>query len=257
MEQVVQYKALILLGVFVVLFALERAFLVARNEKGTARYFRNVGLWALTIPLSPLIVLPITLWASSHALWQRPDWWSGGAGLLLDILILDCWIYFMHRAMHEVPFLWRFHEIHHRDETLDTTSAFRFHFGEVAISALVRSVVIIALGMPFTSVVIFETCVLTAALFQHSNVKLPRGLERVLSWFIVTPSIHWVHHHVLRADTNSNYGNIFSWWDRLFGTKSRTARTPEMPIGLDDARDIPLQMLIVQPFKRRQGKQDA
>ena len=108
------------------------------------------------------------------------------------------WIYWWHRANHELPFLWRFHAVHHYDELLDTSSAVRFHFGEVALSALARAGVIVLLDLPLASVVLFEGLVLMAAIFHHSDARLPPAIERPLSRVIVTPSIHWVHHHARR-----------------------------------------------------------
>ncbi|MEO1192950.1 MAG: sterol desaturase family protein [Pseudomonadota bacterium] len=211
---------------------------------------RNLSFWAVTSLVSLAAVAPLTLWASGIALEWRPAWWSGWTGLLLDIVILDCLIYWWHRANHVVPFLWRFHQVHHLDRTLDTTTALRFHPGEVLLSALARAGVILLLGFPLESVLVFETLVLLAALFHHSNLAIPAKLERVLSWIVVTPSIHWVHHHAIRADTDSNYATIFSIWDRLFGSRSATPRWREMPIGVERAKDASVATLFLLPFRR-------
>lgn len=181
---------------------LERLFPVARWVGGIWRVLKNFGLAGFNALLSPLIVLPVTQLAAGHAFHWRPESWSGGWFILVDLLILDCWIYWWHRANHVLPFLWRFHEVHHLDETLDASSALRFHFGEVVMSSLVRAAVIILLGIPFAAVAVFEVLVAVNAIFHHSNLKLPRWLERPLSWVIVTPAIHWVHHHAIRRDTD-------------------------------------------------------
>jgi sterol desaturase/sphingolipid hydroxylase (fatty acid hydroxylase superfamily) len=102
----------------------------------------------------------------------RPAWWSGAGGLLLDLALLDCLLYWWHRANHVVPVLWRFHAGHHLDRFLDTTSAVRFHAGEVPLSALARAGVIVLLALPLGSVLVFETRVLMAAMFLHSNLRL-------------------------------------------------------------------------------------
>ena len=221
---------------------------------GWRRLLRNGVLWGGNIAISPLIVLPITLLAASFSPVVRPEFLQGWAGVLLDILILDLAIYWWHRLNHEIPFLWRFHEVHHLDERLDTTTAVRFHFGEVILSACARAVPILALGIPLTTVVIFELLVLISAIFQHSNISLPPRLERTLSKVLITPSIHWVHHHAIRADTDSNYGTILSIWDPLFGTRSKTERSPAMPIGVQGLKDVPLRQLIVRPFRRKTGQ---
>ena len=104
---------------------------------------RNTGLFGINLLVSPLIVLPITVWAGQFTTGLRPAWLSGWGGLAFDLVLLDFWIYWWHRANHEVPLLWRFHQVHHLDELLDSTTALRFHFGEVALSALVRAGVIV------------------------------------------------------------------------------------------------------------------
>ena len=216
---------------------------------GWRRLGRNLGLWLINAALSPLIVLPLTFWAADHALAWRPAWWQGWAGLALDILLLDLLIYWWHRANHVLPFLWRFHEVHHLDRFLDTTSALRFHFGEVLLSALARATIILLLGFPFVSVLVFEVLVLAGAIFHHSNLRLPAGLERLLARLFITPSIHWVHHHAKRADTDSNYGTIFSFWDPLFGTRSPNPRVLTMPIGVEGRAEEGIGALLVHPLR--------
>ncbi len=213
------------------------------------RLVKNLSLFGINALLSPLIVVPITVFAADHSFGLRPAWWSGWFGLGLDILLLDLWIYWWHRANHELPFLWRFHSVHHLDETLDTSSALRFHFGEVVLSALVRGVVIVVFDLPLASVLLFEAIVLASAIFHHSDAKLPARLEAALSKVIITPSIHWIHHHAIRADTDSNYGTIFSFWDPLFRSRSGTERSPDMPIGVEGMKDRSLPRLITTPLR--------
>jgi sterol desaturase/sphingolipid hydroxylase (fatty acid hydroxylase superfamily) len=236
-------------GGFVVLFVLERMFPARQWLGGLARVCKNLVLGVFNFAAGPLIVIPVTAFAASHALDWRPEIWAGWTGLALDIVLLDLWIYVWHRINHEVPFLWRFHEVHHLDEMLDTTSALRFHFGEVVLSSLVRAGVIFLLAVPLSSVVVIEILLLLAALFQHSNLKLPPAFERGLSLIVVTPSIHWVHHHAKRADTDSNYATVFSFWDHLFGSRSPTQRYKEMVIGVEQRSEKSLLGLILKPFQ--------
>ena len=128
--------------------------------------------------LSPLIILPIAAWAAQTDVWTRPDEAKGWARLALDFLILDLWLYAWHRLNHEWPLLWRFHQVHHRDEFLDATSAVRFHPGEVLLSAIARAPIIVLADISFASVLAFETLTLLAAVFHHSNARLPRRVER-------------------------------------------------------------------------------
>ena len=223
---------------------------LARGKAAWRRWARNASLFGINALLSPLIVVPISAWAAAYGPGWRPDWFDGVWGLAVDLILLDLFIYWWHRANHELPFLWRFHQVHHYDTDMDTTTAVRFHFGEVILSACVRGAVILALDIPLLSVIVFEAVVLLSALFQHSNAKLPARLESLLSRVIITPSIHWVHHHAVRKDTDSNYGNTFSFWDRLFGTLSPTKRWAEMPIGLEDEpKDRSLTGLLTIPFR--------
>ncbi|HEX7967120.1 MAG TPA: sterol desaturase family protein, partial [Stellaceae bacterium] len=188
-------------------------------------------------------------YAAMHALGWRPAWWSGAGGLAADLLLLDFLIYWWHRANHVVPFLWRFHGVHHLDRFLDTSSAVRFHFGEVLLSALARAGVVVLLAIPLSSVLAFEALVLMAAMFHHSNLRLPSRLERALALVVVTPSIHWVHHHRVRADTDSNYCTILSLWDRLFASRSPHSRTLDMPIGVEAREEQTLLGLVAAPFR--------
>lgn len=263
LEAALTLKSALVLAAFAVFALLERwrpavdSPLLVRFGRSTRaawrRLTRNVGLFGLNALLSPLIVLPITWWAAGFSLGLRPAFLDGWLGLAVDLLILDLWIYWWHRANHELPLLWRFHQVHHLDEHLDTTSAVRFHFGEVVLAALVRAVVIIAFDISLTAVIVFEGLVLASAIFHHSDARLPGWLERPLSMVVITPSIHWVHHHAIRADTDSNYGTIFSFWDRLFGSRSRTERFAAMPIGVERMRDRPILRLLAAPFGRQPG----
>ena len=263
LETLLSLKALLVGGAFVFFLAYERLRPAAESplllrfghasRAAWRRLARNLSLFGINAVLSPLVVVPITVWATGLGLGWRPAWWTGWPGLLLDLVLLDFWIYWWHRANHEVPLLWRFHQVHHLDELLDSTSAVRFHFGEVLLSALARAGVIVLLDFPLTSVLLFEGLLLIATIFHHSDARLPPRLEGALARVIITPSIHWVHHHALRADTDSNYGTIFSFWDPLFRSRSRTRRWLTMPIGVEGRRERPLLRLIVTPFERGPG----
>lgn len=244
-----ELKGAIVLGFLALLLVAGRIYPFAPGTGGNWRVAKNFSLAALNAVLSVFIVIPVSVFAAQWALDWRPALIGGWAGLVIDIVVLDLWIYWWHRANHEIPFLWRFHEVHHLDETLDASSAVRFHFGEVFISSLVRAVVIFILGVPLASVVVFETLIALVTIFHHSNVRIPAMAEKAMSLFIVTPSIHWVHHHAKRSDTDSSYATFFSLWDRLFGSRSKTVRTAEMPIGVEGLRDSGLIGLILRPFQ--------
>ncbi len=257
LPQLIAYKGAVVAGWFVLLFIVERwrpaeslPADLAAGRQVWRRLGRNAGLWLINAALSPLVVLPLTAGAAALGAGLRPEWWAGWPAVIGDILLLDLLIYWWHRFNHEAPLLWRFHRVHHLDRFLDSTSALRFHFGEVLLSALARAGAIMLLGVPFVSVLLFETLLLAATIFHHSNLRLPRRIEQHLSRVVITPSIHWVHHHARRSDTDSNYGTLFSFWDRLFGSRSPAVRYPAMAIGVEGEAEQPLPALLVRPFRR-------
>ena len=242
---------LLVVGAWFALLALgERMAPAAKRPRASdgPRLTRNLGLWTANTLMNPFITVPIAAAAAAFPLWTRPDWplWAQFGA---DLLLLDLWTYAWHRANHEWSLLWRFHRVHHLDEFLDTTSAVRFHPGEVLLSALARAPLIVAGDVSLGSILLFDTLVLIGTLFHHSNLRLPARFERALRLVIVTPSHHWVHHHVVRADTNSNYGTLLTLWDRLFGSWSPTARTLEMHIGVEGEEDAALPALAAAPFR--------
>lgn len=249
LQSLLHAKALIFLSWLLLIFILERLAAAVPYPKDRRELTHNTGLAVINALLSPLAVLPVSLFAALHGLNWRPAFLQCFA---VDLLILDIWVYFWHRANHEIRFLWRFHEVHHLDSFLDSTTALRFHFAEVLFSALARAPVIWLFGISFKNVIVFETLLLVVTVFHHSDLRLPRKFESVLSLLIVTPSVHWVHHHDRRKDTDSNYATIFSAWDRLFGTRSATRRTPDMTIGVEgyEGAKPGFLRLLLWPFRR-------
>lgn len=138
------------------------------------------------------------------------------ANVLLAVLTLDLWTYWWHRANHRIPFLWRFHRMHHSDPAMDVTTATRFHLGEIALSTVARLGIIPLVGIPLRVVVGYELILLLSTQFHHSNIALPAGIDRILRAVIVSPNMHRVHHSIERVETDSNYSSVLSVWDRLF-----------------------------------------
>lgn len=252
LPELIVYKSVVVFLLLLGLFIAESYFpsaIVPNSIKNSLRKVKNVSLWLCNSVISAFVIFPITLYAVGWGFERTGILELNWFVILLDVVILDLWIYWWHRANHRLPFLWRFHQVHHLDQWLDVTSAVRFHFGEVLLSALVRAAVIVCLGMPLISVVVFETLVLLSAGFHHSNLKLPVNIERGISKIIITPSIHWVHHHNIQKDTDSNYGTLFSFWDRMFSSQSESRRDANMVIGVEGQVDKPLGQLLVLPFK--------
>ncbi|MBC2776477.1 sterol desaturase family protein [Parasphingopyxis marina] len=233
-------------------FLLERLFAAERTPPGNCRRIaRNFGLGVIALTTAPLLLI-LTGRIASGIEPLVPLAALGAAGaLIVQLLALDIWTYGMHRAYHEIPLLWRFHAPHHLDEHLDASSAFRFHLGEILISAAARLVPALILGIGPATLLLFEAILTANAVFHHSNIRLPERFERALSHLIVTPAIHWRHHHNRRADTDSNYCAILSLWDRLFRSANPRPRTIGMAIGVEGEHDLGFGGLLAYPFRRR------
>jgi len=138
---------------------------------------------------------------------------------LIGLLLLDLiGAYLVHLIEHKVKLFWRFHLIHHTDTWIDTTSANRHHPGESVIRFVFTTLGVVVVGSPMWLVFLYQTLSVVATQFNHANIALPKKVDLFLSYFIVSPDMHKVHHHYVMPYTDSNYGNIFSIWDRLFGT---------------------------------------
>lgn len=138
---------------------------------------------------------------------------------LVGLLLLDLiGAYLVHWVEHKVRFLWHFHLIHHTDTWVDTTSANRHHPGESVVRFIFTTLGVLIVGAPMWLVFLYQTLSVIATQFNHANIVLPKKLDTIVSYFIVSPDMHKVHHHYVLPYTDSNYGNIFSIWDRLFGT---------------------------------------
>jgi sterol desaturase/sphingolipid hydroxylase (fatty acid hydroxylase superfamily) len=173
---------------------------------------------------------------------------------VVSLLVLDGAIYIQHVMFHAVPGLWRLHRVHHADLGFDVTTGLRFHPIEILLSMGFKIVVLAALGAPAAAVLVFEVVLNATAMFNHGNVRVPRGLDAVLRLVVVTPDMHRVHHSIVPAETNSNFGFNIPWWDRLFGTyrAQPAAGHDGMTIGIEQfrtARDQWLDKMLVQPVR--------
>jgi sterol desaturase/sphingolipid hydroxylase (fatty acid hydroxylase superfamily) len=156
---------------------------------------------------------------------------------LLGLLLLDligAWL--PHFVEHKVPVLWRLHLVHHSDTEVDTTSANRHHPGESVVRFAFTTLAVLVAGAPMWMVFLYQSLSVVLSQFNHANIALPVGLDRALSWLVVSPDMHKVHHHYVLPYTDSNYGNVFSVWDRLFGT-FRTLPRERIVYGVDTHMD--------------------
>lgn len=224
------------------------------------RWFTNISILLLSSlalrVVFPLAAVGTALWAAENGyglfhLFDTPPWIAGIAAFV----ILDFAVWLEHVLSHKIPLLWRIHRMHHADTGFDLTTALRFHPLEIVLSMFWKALIILCLGPPAVAVLIFEIVLNGTAMFNHSNAKLPLGLDRWLRRILVTPDMHRVHHSSYKAETNSNYGFNFPFWDYLFRTYCAQPRLGHqaMEIGLETYRDrSPTQFLwsLILPFKK-------
>lgn len=229
------------------------------------RWLNNLGLVAINSVLARLAV-PLSAVAAAELAarqgwgilaWLRgPSWLEFIAGLVL----LDLALYLQHVLFHAVPALWRLHMVHHADLDFDATTGLRFHTLEIVLSLALKCIVVLALGPSPWTVLVFEVLLNATSIFNHSNVRMPSWLDRLLRLVIVTPDMHRVHHSALRHETNSNFGFNLPWWDRLLGTyrDQPQAGHEQMTIGLghvrDEGRTEQLHWMLALPFLRASGE---
>ena len=168
--------------------------------------------------------------------------------IVVFVVVMDFLIYLHHIAFHKISFLWRWHRVHHTDLDLDTSSALRFHPGEIVISAIYKSFFLFMLGPPVLAILFFEVLLNATAMFNHSNLYLPRKIEKITRWLFVTPAMHEIHHSQDQKETDSNYGFNFSFWDRLLRTYTHKAKGT-LHLGLKQhPQNLSLWKLLLLPF---------
>lgn len=219
------HRSLILVVGITLFWLIENAFpLFNFNYKKWHHAGINIFLTLTTIVINFLlafILLQSANWTITNEFailqWLRPMplWLYTLAGLLLLDLI---GAYMVHLIEHKTKILWRFHLIHHTDTWIDTTTANRHHPGESVIRFAFTTLGVLIVGSPMWMVFLYQTLSVIASQFNHANIAIPEKWDTLLSYFIVSPNMHKVHHHYKLPYTDSNYGNIFSVWDRLFGT---------------------------------------
>lgn len=263
MQDEITIRLAVFLGVLVALVALERlAPRRALVQPKSRRWITNLALVAIdTLTLRTLaFALPILAVAAAVDASQL-GWglfnllgWAGWAELILAVLIFDFAIWLQHLVTHKVPLLWRFHRVHHADRDFDVTTALRFHPVEIAASSALKVTLVYLIGPSALAVIVFEILLNATAMFNHANLRLPLGLDRIVRLVLVTPDMHRVHHSVLREEHDSNYGFSLSVWDRIFRTyvPQPMAGHEAMTVGLEwqDDRPMKLGWALWLPFRR-------
>jgi sterol desaturase/sphingolipid hydroxylase (fatty acid hydroxylase superfamily) len=200
-------------------------------------------------------------WLQAAPLWVK---------VIIACMVMDLvGAYFVHWMEHKVKWMWRFHLVHHTDTFVDTTTANRHHPGESVFRAFFTACGILVAGAPFGVVMLYQSASALLSQFNHANIVLPRWIDRPLSWLIVSPNMHKVHHHYAQPYTDTNYGNIFSVWDRLFGTFVYVADMKTLHYGIDthlnekehshigNLLEIPFQPYRPAPGSKFAGEQEA
>jgi sterol desaturase/sphingolipid hydroxylase (fatty acid hydroxylase superfamily) len=236
------------------------AFLLQRRSphaKLRGSWLMNGALWLVNALVVILVcgacAFSVAEWATrSHVglfNWAAAPAWTAAAG---TIVALDLVSYAWHRANHRLGLLWRFHQVHHSDPTFTTSTGVRFHPGEILLALPVRLTAVIVLGAPAAAVLAFEAAFTVANLVEHGDIDLPRRVERILGRLFVTPALHRRHHTRVGPARDSNFGTIFSGWDRLFGTITPSDSSAKVDTGLPGLSPATLVEALVLPLRVRQ-----
>jgi sterol desaturase/sphingolipid hydroxylase (fatty acid hydroxylase superfamily) len=260
MQRLLTFLPVIITAVFVGLFVAERCLPLRKSQAALfARLLINLAFSAAAFSIALVAVRPASLstldWTSTKPfgllhLVALPEWLKFGVGFLL----LDLSFYYWHVLNHRLPVLWRFHNVHHIDPDFDVSTGFRFHFGEVLFSTLFRIGQVSLIGMSFPAFAAYELVFQANTLFHHSNLRLPIRMERLLNKLLVTPRMHGIHHSQIQGETNSNFGVVFSWWDKLHRTIGLNIPQSQIEIGIagySQTSDNRFWQALCLPFRKQ------
>ncbi|MEO6865913.1 MAG: sterol desaturase family protein [Gemmatimonadaceae bacterium] len=226
---------------------------VESKQRRVARNLALAGMGAVALQLVERPVsLPVARWVERRrfGLLQQfalPRWLE----TTLAVVLLDYSLYAWHVLEHRIQPLWRFHAVHHVDLDLDASTALRFHFGELAASVPWRAATILLVGVTPRSLALYQRLLMASVMFHHSNVKLPRKIERWLGRLIMTPRLHGIHHSAAADEVNSNWSSGLIFWDLLHGTLRSDVAQAGITIGISgyqDPRDVTLPRILEMPF---------
>ena len=237
------YRTAILVGGLVLLWIIEGviprfSFKVNRYKHAGTNLFFTLTTAVVNLSFAFLVVKASEWTTQQHfGLLYRlgtPGWLHA----LLGLLMLDfIGAYLIHVVQHKIAWMWHFHKIHHIDTAVDTTTALRHHPIESVLRVGALLAAIITMGVPIWLVMLYQSLSAFMSQFNHANIHLPGWLDKGLSWIIVSPDMHKVHHSRYQPETDSNYANIFSIWDRLFGTFVKVPDTTALRYGLDEYQE--------------------
>jgi len=248
------------LGIFGVLVLLENRRPLRRSvESKLTRNARNLAVAGLSAVVLQLfenpVAAPLTKLVERKNLGllkivKMPCWME----TILAVVLMDYTLYVWHVLTHRVPFLWRFHLVHHVDLDLDASTALRFHFAEMTVSIVWRAAQILAIGVSPVSFAAWQMFLFPSILFHHSNVRLALALEKKLSRFVVTPHLHGIHHSTVPAETDSNWSSGLTVWDFLHGTLKTDVAQERIIIGVpayQKPEQVVLTKILPMPFEKQ------
>jgi sterol desaturase/sphingolipid hydroxylase (fatty acid hydroxylase superfamily) len=226
---------------------------VERPSTHTARNLLVAGLSAATVHLleTPAVV-PLARLVARRRLGMT--WMLPGPAIFRDaiaVVLLDYTLYLWHIIAHRVPWLWRFHLVHHVDLDLDASTGLRFHAGEIAASVPWRAAQVIAIGTTPRALAAWQSLTILSVLFHHSNTRLSDRSERVLSWVVATPRMHAIHHSIHPPQLQSNFSSGLAIWDRIHRTARFDANASEVTVGVVgylEPDDVALRRILTLPF---------
>jgi sterol desaturase/sphingolipid hydroxylase (fatty acid hydroxylase superfamily) len=251
---------IIAVAVFALLFVVERFFPLRKATRSLVRrLFVNLAISVFAFTAAVCFLQPAV---------QSALRWSAGKPFgfvhlvalpwpflfVLSFLLMDLTFYYWHLANHRVPFLWRFHNVHHSDPDLDVSTAFRFHFGEIVLSTGFSLLQVSLIGPSAWAFAVYQLVFQAEVLFHHSNIRLPVGAERFLNVVLVTPRMHGIHHSQIQRENNSNFGTVFPWWDRLHRTLGVNIPQDEVVIGIPGytlREDNSFWNALLMPFRKQ------
>jgi len=260
-------RLIVFFSILLLMIILELCFPARRltAQQQTAQPRRLLGNYGILIISNFISKLVLPLGLASFAIhaadqqWglfnilQVPTWLS----IVISVLLLDMLIYWQHRLFHTIPILWHLHKVHHADPHIDVSTALRFHPIEIVASIFIKMAAVFVLGVPAVAVILFEVLLNGFAIFNHANIRLPKKVEAVARYVLMTQILHRIHHSQLYQESNTNFGFSVIWWDRLFGSYAAeaTKSDAELDIGLveypEAKENAQLWGLLAMPFIKK------
>ncbi|MFT7121102.1 MAG: sterol desaturase/sphingolipid hydroxylase (fatty acid hydroxylase superfamily) [Neolewinella sp.] len=255
------HRSLILVGGITFFWLIESAVPLFSNNYGKWKHAGINLFFTATTILVNFVMAFMLVWTS--------DWVVANNFGLLQIVALPLWAmlvfglpildlvgaYAAHWTEHRIPVLWRFHLIHHTDQHIDTTSANRHHPGESVIRFVFTIAAVLIVGAPIWLVFLYQSLSVVLSQFNHANIVVPKWIDKSLGLVFVTPDMHRVHHHYRMPYTDTNFGNIFSFWDKVFGTYAQVDNS-KLVYGVDTHMDVAdtknIGNMLAIPFKKRE-----